>query len=60
MLYRTISRKNWIGKRRVYIKFIIVNVKKNSARINLFTGGVSYYQKAQPEDNEAKKMEYLK
>ncbi|HRG69188.1 MAG: hypothetical protein JNL65_00950 [Saprospiraceae bacterium] len=56
--YRTISRvPDW--KDGFTLNLSAVNVSKNSARINLFTG-VSYYQKAQPEDNEAKKMEYLK
>lgn len=56
--YRTITRvPDW--KDGFTLNLSAVNVSKNSARINLFTG-VSYYQKAQPEDNEVKKMEYLK
>lgn len=56
--YRTLTRvPDW--KDGFTLNLSAVNVSKNSARINLFTG-VSYYQKSQPEDNEAKKMEYLK
>ncbi|MFZ1423600.1 MAG: hypothetical protein WAS55_07230 [Saprospiraceae bacterium] len=54
---KTISRvPDW--KNGFSLNLSAVNVSKNSARINLFTG-VSYFQKYQPEDNPQKKFEYL-